>query len=104
VSSLGFVMANSTAAAMARAREHRGAASALIGLIQFALAAGIGAVLGALQDGTARPMALVIAGLGIAAFAASRIAARGSTAAAASPAAVVGTVPAAERTAPGRRG
>ena len=95
VSSLGFVMANSTAAAMARAQGHRGAASALIGVIQFALAAGTGALVGVLQNGTARPMALVIAGLGLAAFAASRVAARGSVETETAAPAAAATAPAA---------
>jgi DHA1 family bicyclomycin/chloramphenicol resistance-like MFS transporter len=96
VSSLGFVMANASAAAMARATAHRGAASALIGVMQFALAAGVGALVGALQDGTARPMALVIAALGLAAFVASRIAARSASvtpAPAAGPATLTGGGP-----------
>ncbi|KAB7738644.1 Bcr/CflA family efflux MFS transporter [Parvibaculum sedimenti] len=66
IGSLGFIGANATAAAMARAGERIGAAAALTGIIQFALAAGAGALVGALNDGTAMPMALAIAGLSLA--------------------------------------
>lgn len=66
IGSLGFIGANATAAAMARAGGRIGAAAALTGIIQFALAAGAGALVGALNDGTAMPMALSIAGLSLA--------------------------------------
>jgi len=66
VGSLGFVGANAMAAAMARAQSHIGSASALTGILQFALAAVAGALVGAFNDGTARPMALTIAGASIA--------------------------------------
>ncbi|MEN6542030.1 multidrug effflux MFS transporter [Parvibaculum sp.] len=70
IGSIGFIGANATAAAMARAGERIGAAAALTGIIQFALAAGAGALVGALNDGTAMPMALAIAGLSLAGTAA----------------------------------
>jgi DHA1 family bicyclomycin/chloramphenicol resistance-like MFS transporter len=37
-----------------------------MGTLQFAIGAGIGALLGAMQDGTAVPMAAAIAGCGVA--------------------------------------
>lgn len=67
VGSLGFVGANAMAAAMARAETHIGAASALTGILQFALAAASGGLVGAFNDGTALPMAVIIAGASIAA-------------------------------------
>ncbi|ABS62194.1 drug resistance transporter, Bcr/CflA subfamily [Parvibaculum lavamentivorans DS-1] len=67
VGCLGFVGANATAAAMARADSHIGSASALTGILQFALAAVSGGLVGAFNDGTALPMALIIAGASIAA-------------------------------------
>ena len=60
VSSYGFVGANATAAAMARADGNAGSASALTGILQFALAAVMGGLVGAFNDGSALPMALVI--------------------------------------------
>lgn len=61
VACLGLVMPNAMAAAMARAKDRAGAASALLGVIQFSLAAGIGALVGALNDGSALPMTGVMA-------------------------------------------
>jgi MFS transporter, DHA1 family, multidrug resistance protein len=68
IASLGLIAANATALAMGQAHEHAGAASALIGVIQFLLAAVIGALVGVLQNGTAIPMTAVIAVLGVAGF------------------------------------
>lgn len=82
VGSLGFVGANAMAAAMARAQSHIGSASALTGILQFALAAVAGALVGAFNDGTALPMALIIAGASIAGTVA-RLTARGTQPAAA---------------------
>lgn len=75
VASVGFVGSNAVAAAMSRAQQNIGAAAALNGVVQFAAAAGAGAVVGALNDGTPLPMAAVIAGLSVAATL-SRLAAR----------------------------
>lgn len=66
VGSVGFVGSNAVAAAMSRAQNYIGAAAALNGVVQFAIAAGAGAIVGALNDGTPLPMAAVIAGLSIA--------------------------------------
>jgi DHA1 family bicyclomycin/chloramphenicol resistance-like MFS transporter len=77
VSSLGFIGANAIAAAMARAGGYIGAASALTGILQFALAAVAGGLVGVFNDGTALPMALVIAGASIAGTLA-RLSARGA--------------------------
>lgn len=70
--SLGFVSANAMAAAMSRAGAHAGAASALIGVMQFALGAMASAALGLIADGTAAPMGLVIVALALAGFALHR--------------------------------
>ena len=45
---------------MARADGNAGSASALTGILQFALAAVMGGLVGAFNDGSALPMALVI--------------------------------------------
>ncbi|WJN58551.1 multidrug effflux MFS transporter [Pseudomonas sp. SO81] len=63
--SLSCVLPNATACAMAGQGAHAGSASALIGSLQFTVAAGASGLVGALHDGTARPMALVIAVCGI---------------------------------------
>jgi len=62
VSGLGFNQANTLAGAMALDPQRAGATSALFGAGQFALGAAASALASALHDGTARPMALVIAG------------------------------------------
>jgi DHA1 family bicyclomycin/chloramphenicol resistance-like MFS transporter len=77
VATIGFTLPNSIAAAMARARGHGGAASALIGVMQFGLAALAGSLVGALHARSAVPMAVVIAGLGLAAFLVVRLAGGG---------------------------
>lgn len=57
---LGLVMPNTSACAMAGQGSHAGSASALLGSLQFGIAALAAALVGALHDGTARPMALVM--------------------------------------------
>lgn len=61
----GFIGANAVAAAMSRAQSNAGSAAALNGIVQFGAAAGAGAIVGALNDGTALPMAAVIAVLSL---------------------------------------
>jgi DHA1 family bicyclomycin/chloramphenicol resistance-like MFS transporter len=58
--SMGFVMPNSAVGALSRHAAHAGSASALMGTIQFCLAAFSGVLVGALSDGTARPMATLM--------------------------------------------
>lgn len=60
VASLGCLLPNTSACAMAGQAAHAGSASALLGFIQFALAAGASALVGVLHNGTAQPMAWVI--------------------------------------------
>jgi DHA1 family bicyclomycin/chloramphenicol resistance-like MFS transporter len=64
IASLGFILPLATALAMAPHGRNAGSASALIGVLQFALGAAAGASVGILHDGSARPMALVIAACG----------------------------------------
>jgi DHA1 family bicyclomycin/chloramphenicol resistance-like MFS transporter len=68
IASTGFVGPNATAAAMAPYGKQAGSASALLGAVQFSLGAAAGAVLGALHNGTALPMAATIALCGVSAF------------------------------------
>jgi MFS transporter, DHA1 family, multidrug resistance protein len=65
----GFVMPNTTALAMAPHGTVAGSASALLGSAQFVLGSAAGAVVGAASNGTAVPLAAVLAGCGIGAFA-----------------------------------
>lgn len=60
VASLGCLLPNASACAMARQAAHAGSASALLGFIQFALAASASALVGLLHNGSAQPMAAVI--------------------------------------------
>jgi DHA1 family bicyclomycin/chloramphenicol resistance-like MFS transporter len=69
IASHGFVMPNTTALAMAPHGAVAGSASALLGTVQFVLGASAGALVGALGNGTAVPLAAVIAGCGALAFA-----------------------------------
>lgn len=71
----GFIGANAVAAAMSRAQNNAGAAAALNGIVQFAMAAFAGALVGFFDNGTPLPMAAVIFALSLAG-ALSRIAAR----------------------------
>lgn len=72
VASLGFSYPNAAAGAMAPFPERAGSASALLGTVQFGIAAIAGAAVGWWHDGTALPMAVVIALCGTSAFAAQR--------------------------------
>ena len=64
------VNANATAGALEKFPHIAGTASALIGAVRFAIGAAVGAAVGLLHDGTAVPMALVIAACGLASAAA----------------------------------
>lgn len=72
VTSLGFSYPNAAAGAMGPFPDRAGSASALLGTIQFAIAAVAGAAVGWWHDGTALPMAVVIAVCGATAFAFQR--------------------------------
>jgi DHA1 family bicyclomycin/chloramphenicol resistance-like MFS transporter len=71
--SMGFIMPNAAVGALSRHAAQAGSASALMGTIQFALAALSGVMVGALTDGTPRPMAAMVLAGAIGAFAADRL-------------------------------
>lgn len=76
--SVGFVMPNSMAGAIAPFPHKAGAASALLGFVQMAVASAVGILVGQLHDGSALPMMALIAATGtIACVLALRIEARG---------------------------
>lgn len=60
ISSLGCIIPNASACAMSGQGGRAGSASALMGCVQFSVAAGAAALVGVLHDGSAVPMALVI--------------------------------------------
>ncbi len=61
--SMGFLMPNTAVGALSRHAAQAGSASALMGTLQFCMAAVSGALVGLLGDGTARPLAaLMVAG------------------------------------------
>ncbi|WP_406694711.1 Bcr/CflA family multidrug efflux MFS transporter [Singulisphaera sp. Ch08] len=62
---VGLILPNATAAVMAPFPHQAGAASALLGMLQFTVGAATGAIVGIFHDGTARPMALTIAGCAV---------------------------------------
>jgi DHA1 family bicyclomycin/chloramphenicol resistance-like MFS transporter len=64
LATVGLILPNAAAAAMAPFPHQAGAASALLGMLQFAVGAATGAIVGVFHDGTALPMALTIAGCG----------------------------------------
>ncbi len=76
VGSLGFLFPNAVAAAMARAQARAGAASALIGTLQFLMGALAAALVGQLGEDSAVPMALVIAAAALAGMVCGRAGAR----------------------------
>jgi DHA1 family bicyclomycin/chloramphenicol resistance-like MFS transporter len=62
LATVGLILPNATAAVMAPFPHQAGAASALLGMLQFTIGAATGALVGIFHDGTARPMALTMAG------------------------------------------
>lgn len=60
IASLGCIIPNASACAMSGQGARAGSASALMGCLQFSVAAGAAALVGVLHDGSAVPMALVI--------------------------------------------
>jgi DHA1 family bicyclomycin/chloramphenicol resistance-like MFS transporter len=63
--SRGFIQPNAVACALAPHARRAGSASALFGVLQFGGATAASVAVGVLHDGTARPMALVMAGAGV---------------------------------------
>ncbi|HUB97535.1 MAG TPA: multidrug effflux MFS transporter [Stellaceae bacterium] len=72
LATIGFVFPNAMAMAMSAFRHRAGSASATLGAIQSALASLTAIIVGAIGSATVVPMALVIAGYGVLAVAASR--------------------------------
>jgi len=68
VSSLGFVMPNATALALSDHPRIAGSASALLGVLQYAVGATVAPLVGAFGTATALPMAVVIGTLGCSAL------------------------------------
>lgn len=68
VALLGFLYPNTTALALAPHGHRAGSASALLGTLQFTLAATAASVVGAVNNGTGMPMAAVLGSCGILAF------------------------------------
>jgi DHA1 family bicyclomycin/chloramphenicol resistance-like MFS transporter len=60
IASLGCIIPNASACAMSGQGARAGSASALMGCVQFSVAAGAASLVGVLHDGTAVPMTLVI--------------------------------------------
>jgi DHA1 family bicyclomycin/chloramphenicol resistance-like MFS transporter len=65
IACLGILLPNASACAMAGQGRHAGSASALLGSLQFAIAASAAAMVAALHDGSAGPVALVIFSCGV---------------------------------------
>lgn len=78
VSSLGAITPNATALAMEHHAKQAGIASAVLGALQFLLAAGASAAVSASHDGSARPMALGVAIAALLSLAALGLAKRAS--------------------------
>ncbi|WP_332837411.1 Bcr/CflA family multidrug efflux MFS transporter [Neoroseomonas rubea] len=76
VAMIGAVMPLTVALGMGPHGKIAGNASALMGTLQFGIGAAVGAVLGVAQDGTALPMAAVIAACGVAGWSARMMLAR----------------------------
>ncbi len=72
MASLGFIQPNAVAGALAGHPQRAGRAAALLGTVQFTAATLTGALVGMLHDGTAVPLAAVVAGCGVLALAAHR--------------------------------
>src|SRR6266487_2534179 len=77
VSSLGFVLPNATALALSGHPRSAGSASALLGVLQFAIGAAAAPLVGAFGARTALPMSVVIATLGCSALLAFMLLVRG---------------------------
>ena len=76
IASLGAIIPNASACAMSGQGARAGSASALLGCLQFSIAAGASALVGTLADGTAMAMATVMAGCALAAAIVSLVSTR----------------------------
>ncbi len=79
IASIGFIAPTATALALAPHGEHAGNASAVMGFLQFGVSALGGLLVSYLQDGTAVPMAGLIAMGGVMALAVNVMGARGTS-------------------------
>lgn len=61
MASLGCIIPNASACAMGGQASHAGSASALLGFLQFGIAAPVAALVAFFHDGSAMPMSLAIA-------------------------------------------
>jgi len=77
LASRGFLQPNAVACALGNHPQRAASASALFGMVQFGGATVASALVGALHDGTARPMALVMGGSSVLALVAYVALARG---------------------------
>ncbi|HEX9927405.1 MAG TPA: Bcr/CflA family multidrug efflux MFS transporter [Pyrinomonadaceae bacterium] len=68
IASLGMIFPNATAGALAKQQAHAGAASALLGTLQYILAAVSSGLVSYFNNGTTLPMTALIGGCGIASF------------------------------------
>lgn len=68
VASLGMILPNATAGALSEQTDNAGSASALIGTLQYGLAAIVSSLVSYLGNGTSLPMTALIGTCGIAAF------------------------------------
>lgn len=73
IASLGFIVPNASACALATHGQQAGTASALLGALQFGLATLAGAAVGQWHDGSSRPLAVVLAVCGAGAWLAHRL-------------------------------
>jgi MFS transporter, DHA1 family, multidrug resistance protein len=73
VASLGFIIPNSSANALATHGQQAGAASALLGAMQFGLATLAGVAISVLHDGSAHPLTLLLAFCGVSAWIVHRL-------------------------------
>jgi len=76
--SVGLILPNAMAGAIGPHQKMAGAASALLGFVQMAMAAGAGVLVGVLHDGTPVPMMAVVALCGLLTFVYARRAERAS--------------------------
>jgi MFS transporter, DHA1 family, multidrug resistance protein len=65
IASLGVLLPNASACAMAGQGSHAGSASALLGSLQFVIAASAATLVGVLHDGSAWPIGVVIFSCGV---------------------------------------
>jgi DHA1 family bicyclomycin/chloramphenicol resistance-like MFS transporter len=65
IASLGCIIPNASACAMNGQGARAGSASAMLGCLQFSIAAAAAALVGVLHDGSAVPMAMVISLCGL---------------------------------------